>query len=48
MEELLKLTKENNAMLKYIIQYINHEQGDGQVNDFIMNVLANQFNFNRI
>lgn len=48
MEELKKLAKENNTMLKYIVQYINHEQNNGQLNDFLMNVVANQFNFNNI
>lgn len=46
MDELLKLTRENNTMLKYIVQYIQHEQGDGQMNNFLINVIANQFNFN--
>lgn len=44
MDELLQLVKENNEMLKYIVEYIKHEKSDGQMNDFIMNVIANQIN----
>lgn len=45
MDELLKLTRENNEMLKYIVKYIQYEQNGGQMNDFLMNIAANQFNF---
>ena len=36
-EELLRLTRENNIMLKNIIQYL---RGDNSV-DFIQNIIAN-------
>lgn len=40
-EELLELTRENNLMLKSIMNYLyNHSQNDDQ-KDFIMNVIAN-------
>lgn len=40
-EELLELTRENNLMLKSIMNYLyNHFQNDDQ-KDFIMNVIAN-------
>ncbi len=40
-DELLELTRENNLMLKSIINYLyNHSQNDDQ-KDFIMNVIAN-------
>ena len=37
MNELLKLTKENNIMLKYIISHIKREDNE----DFIKNIIAN-------
>ena len=40
--ELIKLTKENNIMLKQIIQYINiHGNHTDDGKEFIMNVVAN-------
>lgn len=41
MEELLKLTRENNAMLKQLINYLaNNEQN--ALKDFIINYVANK------
>lgn len=43
-EELLRLTKENNEMLKQIIAYINYINGNANnenENDFVRNVIAN-------
>lgn len=36
-EELLKLTRENNIMLRHIIQYIHRDD----TGEFIKNVIAN-------
>lgn len=46
MDELLKLTRENNIMLKQIIQYINLKESSQYKNndtmqEFIVNVVAN-------
>lgn len=46
MEELLKLVKENNQMLKQIIQYINLKESDdyqksNDLKEFMINVFAN-------
>lgn len=44
MDELIRLTKENNYMLKQIIAYINHINANADNennNDFIRNILAN-------
>ena len=51
MDELLKLTKENNEMLKQIIAYINYINGHASnenENDFIRNVIANLISNNLI
>lgn len=43
-KELLELTKENNAMLRYIVDCIDNAklQADSEnANDFIRNILAN-------
>lgn len=40
MEELLRLTRENNQMLNYIIQYLHHNKRDDGY-DFASNVIAN-------
>lgn len=42
-QELLKLTKENNEMLKIILQYVRHDN----VTDFFTNIVANMIG-NRI
>lgn len=44
MEELLRLTQENNLMLKQIIAYINGVNSQASTeneNDFVRNILAN-------
>lgn len=44
-----ELLEENNNMLKYIVNFINELKADKDnenMNDFIMNVIANQFNLN--
>lgn len=43
-KELLRLTKENNKMLKQIIAYINYINSKAESeneNDFVRNVIAN-------
>lgn len=37
MDELLRLTKENNYMLRLILQHINKQDND----DFATNIIAN-------
>lgn len=36
-QELLQLTRENNQLLKLILRYVQHDEG----NDFMTNVVAN-------
>lgn len=36
-QELLELTRENNALLKAILRFVHHDEA----NDFITNVFAN-------
>ena len=36
-QELLQLARENNQLLKLILRYVQHDEG----NDFITNVIAN-------
>lgn len=36
-QELLQLTRENNQLLKLILRYVQHDEG----NDFITNIIAN-------
>lgn len=36
-QELLQLTRENNELLKLILRYVQHDEG----NDFITNIIAN-------
>ena len=36
-QELLQLTRENNQLLKLILRYVQHDEG----NDFFTNVVAN-------
>lgn len=40
-DELLRLTRENNIMLRQIIAYINQQIKEGDSKDFVMNVFAN-------
>lgn len=40
MDELLRLTRENNQMLKYIVNYINNNRQDYGY-EFVSNVVAN-------
>lgn len=52
LEELFRIEKENNKMLRYIIRYINYVESNASqenINDFGRNVLANMFSnrFNR-
>ena len=35
--ELLQLTRENNQLLKLILRYVQHDEG----NDFVTNIIAN-------
>lgn len=36
-QELLKLTRENNEMLKIVLRYVRHDD----MNDFFTNIIAN-------
>ncbi len=42
MEELLKLTRENNAMLKQLLAYIASRDNGSSVRDFVINYFANK------
>lgn len=45
-----ELLEENNNMLKYIVNFINefkNNKTSNDINDFIMNVVANQFNLQK-
>ena len=45
-----ELLEENNNMLKYIVNFINefkNNKTSNDMNDFIMNVIANQFNLQK-
>ena len=42
LEELLILTRDNNKILKNIWTILNNPNND--IKDFVMNVIANQFN----
>ena len=42
-QELLKLTRDNNRMLKQIIMYINiHGNHNDDLKEFMINVIANK------
>lgn len=44
LDKLLRIEKENNRMLKYIIRYINHTErraSEENIDDFGRNVIAN-------
>ena len=41
MEELLKLTRENNVMLKQIIAYLSNNK-QNTLQDFVINYIANK------
>lgn len=46
-----ELLEENNNMLKYIVNFINefkNNKTSNDMNDFIMNVIANQFNLQKL
>ena len=52
LDKLLRIEKENNKMLRYIIRYINYIESHASqenIDDFGRNVLANMFSnrFNR-
>ena len=40
-DELLQLTRENNAILKWIVAYLQHEQKHDDTQDFLSNIVAN-------
>lgn len=40
-DELLQLTRENNAMLKWIVAYLQHEWKHDDTQDFLSNIVAN-------
>lgn len=41
MEELLRLTRENNQMLKWVTAYLQHESKHDDITDFMTNIAAN-------
>lgn len=41
-EELLKLTRENNAMLKQLLSYIAQRENSSLIKDFIVDYIANK------
>ena len=52
LDKLLRIEKENNKMLRYIIKYINYVESQApqeNIDDFGRNILANIFSnrFNR-
>lgn len=42
MEELLRLTRENNAMLKQLLAYIASRDNTSPIKDFVINYVANK------
>ena len=42
MEELLRLTKENNIMLKQLLSYIATKENNSTMRDFVINYIANK------
>ena len=42
MEELLKLTRENNILLKQLIAYIVNNEQSSSIKDFVINYFANK------
>ena len=42
MEELLRLTRENNAMLKQLLTYIASRDNGSSVREFVINYFANK------
>lgn len=42
MEELLKLTRENNMMLKQLLSYIATKENGSTAREFLINYIANK------
>ena len=42
MEELLRLTRENNMMLKQLLTYIASKENNSSIRDFVINYIANK------
>lgn len=42
-EELLKLTRENNYMLKIIMNYLKHDNATDFMSNILANLVANKF-----
>lgn len=42
LQEILKLTKENNIMLKELLTYIAQKENNASIKDFIINYIANK------
>lgn len=40
--ELLKLTRENNIMLKQLLTYIAQKENNSSIKDFVINYIANK------
>lgn len=50
MDEILRLLKENNLMLRAICSYLGHSKEDSieDIKDFVTNVVANVYANNRL
>lgn len=46
-DELLKLTKENNLMLRYLSRKLNNDNEIDFMNNVLANLLANKIEYNR-
>ena len=42
LDELLKLTRENNQMLKQLLMYISQKENNSNIREFIINYIANK------
>ena len=42
LNELLKLTKENNRMLKQLLIYISQKENNAPIKEFVINYVANK------
>ena len=45
-QELLELTRQNNALLNLIVRLVQHDEGDDFMQNIIANLLANKMDGN--
>ena len=45
-QELLELTRQNNALLKMILQLVQHDESNDFIHNIIANLLANKMEGN--